>query len=443
VPEDRHPADRQHRLWQILVRFTNPRAQSAAQNDCFHFATPTTFTLYHHGWYFEVPVRIDSGGQEPLMRRIAVAGPWITELEVRLVSEAAQTAWYEKANVFHERFEKAFAKHLGVRFAVALPSCTSAIHLALAAHGVGPGDEVIVPDATWIASSAPVSYLGATPIFADVDATTWCLDPNSVASCLSARTRAIIGVDLYGGMVDYDRLRALTAGKGILLLEDAAEAIGSTWRGRPAGALGDVGVFSFHGSKTLTTGEGGLLATDNEELYKRVLVLRDHGRKPGDRMFKNDEIAFKYKMSSMQAALGCAQLERLPELIKRKRDIFAWYREEFQAETRLTLNAEPEGTFNNFWMVTAVLDRALKISKEDLMSHLDNLGIDSRPFFHPLSSLPAYARASDAPRARAQNRVSYDISVRALNLPSALCLTREDVARVGEAVRQRMQGAHG
>src|SRR5439155_2217506 len=241
------------------------------------------------------------------MERIPVSGPWITQKEIDYVADAAANAWYANANRYHERFEKAFAQYVGTRYAIALPSCTSAIHLSLAAKRIGPGDDVIVPESTWIASAAPVTYVGATTVFADIDPETWCMSADSFARCITPWTKAVIPVDLYGGMPDWDALRAVAEKHGIFVIEDAAEAVGSEYKGRRAGAFGDAGVFSFHGSKTLTTGEGGMLVTNDEELYRRALFLRDHGRQPGDHMFFNTEVAYKYKMSSLQAALGLAQ----------------------------------------------------------------------------------------------------------------------------------------
>ena len=171
------------------------------------------------------------------MKRIPVSGPWITEKEVEYVAHAVRTAWYDTANCYHERFERAFAKYLGVRYAVALPSCTSAIHLTLLALGVGQGDEVIVPDCTWIASAAPVSYVGACPVFADIDRQTWCLSADAVEACITPRTKAVIAVDLYGGMPDMGALQSLAQRHGIALIEDAAEAIGAEWQGRKAGTF--------------------------------------------------------------------------------------------------------------------------------------------------------------------------------------------------------------
>src|SRR2546421_625820 len=291
-----------------------------------------------------------------LMERIPVAGPSITQKEIDYVTDAVTNAWYGNANVYHERFEKAFADYLGLTYAVALPSCTSAIHLSLLALGVGPGDEVIVPDATWIASAAPITYVGATPVFADIDEKTWCLSAQSFEECITAKTKAVIPVDLYGNMPDMDVILEVAQRDRIAIIEDAAEAVGAEYKGRKAGSFGDAGAFSFHGSKTLTTGEGGMLVTDREDIYLRALFLRDHGRKPGDNSFWNTEIAYKYKMSSMQAALGLAQLERIDELIERKREIFRWYKEELSDIEGLTLNPEPTTTKNAFWMMTAVLD---------------------------------------------------------------------------------------
>jgi perosamine synthetase len=250
-----------------------------------------------------------------------------------------------------------------MRHAISLPSCTSAIHLSLAALQIGPGDEVVVPDVTWIASAAPITYVGAVPVFADIDPFTWCLDPHSFAACITPRTRAVIPVDLYGGMPDMEAINRIAGDRGIAVIEDAAQAIGSGYRGRRAGAFGDAGVFSFHGSKTLTTGEGGMMVTDRDDLYERARVLSDHGRPPGDRIFMNSEVAFKYKMSSTQAALGLAQLERIDELIARKRQIFHWYRDELMDLAGVTLNREPNGSVNSYWMVTIILDTALGLDK--------------------------------------------------------------------------------
>jgi len=371
--------------------------------------------------------------------RIPVAGPWVTQKEIDLVTEAATHAWYGRADEYNARFEQAFAKYIGVRQAISLPSCTSAIHLALAALDIGPGDEVVVPDATWIASAAPIDYVGATPVFADIDPTTWCLSADSLTACLTERTRAVIAVDLYGGVPDYDSLRQATAAHGLHLIEDAAEAIGAEYHERRAGSLGDVGVFSFHGSKTLTTGEGGMLVSDDSELCQRVMFLRDHGRRPGDRLFFNAEVAYKYKMSSFQAAFGLAQLSRVEELVQKKRQLFHWYADLLTEVPGITLNPEPAGTRNGYWMITVAWADRYRLDKVKLMEELDREGIDSRPFFHPLSDIPAYRERPEAKAAAQRNRQAYALCSRALNLPSALSLTEEQVERVCRVLRRVLQ----
>ena len=369
------------------------------------------------------------------MERIPVAGPWITEKEISYVTDAVTHAWYGNANQYHVRFEKAFADYLNIRFAICLPSCTAGIHLALLAHGIGPGDEVIVPDITWIATAAPVSYVGATPVFADIDPKTWCLSAPSFEECVTPKTKAVIPVDLYGNMPDMDAIQKIAERHAIVMIEDAAEAIGSEYKGKKAGSFGDTGVFSFHGSKTLTTGEGGMLVTNREDIYQCALVLCDHGRKPGDKMFFNTEVGYKYKMSSMQAALGLAQLERIDQLIARKRQIFKWYEEEIGGVDGITLNYESPVTKNTYWMITMILDEKFGIKKESLIELLTGKGIDCRPLFHPLSSLPAYQQAEQSKRARQRNRISYQISPYGINLPSSLSLTDQQVQYVCESLK--------
>lgn len=377
--------------------------------------------------------------KELVKDRIPVAGPWITQKEIEYVADAVANAWYVNASVYHKRFEKAFADYIGVRYAIALPSCTSAIHLSLLAFGVGPGDEVIVPDTTWIASAAPITYVGATPVFADIDPKTWCLSVESFEACLTPRTKAVIPVDLYGGMPDMDALNEVAKKHGVAVIEDAAEAVGSEYKGRKAGGLGDISAFSFHGSKTLTTGEGGMLVTNREDIYQRALFLADHGRKPGDKMFYNTEVAYKYKMSSMQAALGLAQVERINELVEKKRQLFACYAERLCEVEGLSLNFEAPDTTNSYWMVTIIIDSALGITKEQLIKLMSQKSIDCRPFFHPLSSLPAYENMHQAQEARRRNQVSYMISPYGVNLPSALNLTEEQVDYVCSSLRDTLR----
>ncbi|MGB5086787.1 MAG: DegT/DnrJ/EryC1/StrS family aminotransferase [Methylocystis silviterrae] len=373
--------------------------------------------------------------------RIPVAGPSISEREIELVADAARNAWYKNHAEFNNRFERMLADYVGVSHAVSTPHCTAALHLALAALGVGPGDEVIAPDVTWIASVAPIVYVGAEPVLVDIDPVTWCLDPSAVERAIGPRTKAIIGVDLYGSTCDWARLQDIADRHGLALIEDAAEALGSVYHGRRAGAFGRVSAFSFHGSKTVVTGEGGMLATNDKNLFDRVLFLRDHGRNPGDRYFLNTEIAFKYRMSGVQAALGVAQMERIDELIAHKRAIFGWYRDRLSSLKGVTLNAEPPNTQNSYWMVTAVLDPQIGLDKFALMTELDKRNIDSRPFFSPLSSLPAFEARPRAKRFLSANDEGQRVSKYGVNLPSGYNMTEEKVAIVASAFTEAITRA--
>jgi len=319
--------------------------------------------------------------------------------------------------------------------AISLPSCTSAIHLSLLSLNIDPKDEVIVPDITWIASAAPITYVGAKTVFADIDPKTWCISEDSINKCITKRTKVIIPVDLYGNMPNMEIIREIADDNGLYIIEDAAQAIGSEFKKKKAGSFGDTGVFSFHGSKTLTTGEGGMLVTNNEDIYKKVLFLRDHGRKIGDKMFYNTEVAYKYKMSNLQAAMGLAQLERIEELIDYKRKIFRWYQSNLSNIKDINLNYESSNTKNTYWMVTIVLDENLGITKEELIKKLSEKNIDARPFFYPLSSLPAYSESNEAKKANKRNINSYTISPYSINLPSGFNMNEEKVEYVCNAIK--------
>lgn len=376
--------------------------------------------------------------------RIRCAGPSITDKEVEYVTDAVRTAWYSDAGKYHDRFERAAADYFGVRHTISTPTGTSAIHLALWALGVGPGDEVIVPELTWIGSSAPISYLGAQPVFADVDADSLCLSARSFESAITPRTKAVIVVDLFGNLPDVSAIREVAARHGVAVVEDAAQALGSTWKDRHAGTLGDVGIFSFHGSKTVTTGEGGMLVTDNHELHQRALSLRDHGRRVTDDRFIGDfdryyyhfEIGNKFKMSSLQAALGLAQIERADELVAKKHAHFQWYRELLADVTELDLCEPTPPVKSSYWMPVVKVDPSLGIRTRQLLERLEQRQIDIRPCYYPLSSQPAYAEFPSAQAAPERNRTAYEVSPYTFCLPSNLLMTRDDVARVAHALRE-------
>ena len=376
--------------------------------------------------------------------RVPVAGPWVTELEVEYVADAARNDWYGNAGRSVADFEREFAAYLGLAHAAATPHCTSALHLAYLALGLGPGDEVIVPEATWVATAAPIWYVGATPVFVDIEPDSWCVSAGSIERAITPRTKAIVTVDLYGAVPDMEAVAEVAEHHALPIVEDAAQAIGSRWNGRLAGTLGDIATFSFHGTKTLTTGEGGMLVTDRDDLFARVATLRDHGRKPGDhRYFVTDELGYKYRMGSLPAAFGRAQLSRLDELLERKRQIFEWYEARLIDVPGVQLNHRDPAVENTFWMVNAVVDASYGLGTHELMHHFDDAQIDTRPFFPPLSTLPAMAIYGSAARSRELNPVSHDLASRAVNLPSAMILDEPTVDRVCDAFREILRRAPG
>jgi perosamine synthetase len=362
------------------------------------------------------------------MSRIHYTKPSITALEAGYAADAAANGWGERCYDYIHRFEAQFREHLGVRYAIATSSCTGALHMGFAALGIGPGDEVIMGDINWIASAAPIVHLGATPVFVDVKPDSWCLDPRKVEQAITPRTRAILAVHVYGNLCDIETLKEIGKRHAIPVVEDAAEAVGSAWGAHRAGSVGAFGVFSFHGTKTVTTGEGGMFVTQDEELYNMVLTLSNHGRARGERrQFWPERVGFKYKMSNIQAALGCAQMDRVASLIARKRRIFAEYAHHLR-ELPVQMNPEPPGTTNGFWMPTIVAEPGASFDRQRLLSAFEADQIDGRVFFWPLSSLPMFKRCTE-------NSVSYGLYERAINLPSYHEITEEEIARVAEHVR--------
>lgn len=366
------------------------------------------------------------------MTHIHYTKPSITQLEVDYAADAAINGWGNRCYEYIARFEDSFRDHLGAEYAIATSSCTGALHMGLAAIGVSAGDEVILGDINWIASAAPVTYLGAKPVFVDVAADNWCLEPSKVEAAITPRTKAIIAVHLYGNLCDMDALLEIGERHALPVIEDAAEAIGSIYHGRRAGSIGAFGTFSFHGTKTITTGEGGMFVTNNAELYERVLTLSNHGRARGQaQQFWPDVVGFKYKMSNIQAAIGCAQVNRIDELIAGKRRVFAAYAARLSG-LPLRMNPEPAGTLNGYWMPTIVIDEDVPFDRSDLLAEFNDSDIDGRVFFWPLSMLPMFE-----PR---KNPVAYGLYGRAVNLPSYHDLTENEIDRVAAIVRRRLEG---
>ena len=366
--------------------------------------------------------------------RIHYTKPSITDLEVRYATDAAANGWGEHCYEYITRFEEAFKAHLGVDYAIATSSCTGALHMGMAALGIGPGDEVILADTNWIATAAPIVHLGATPIFVDILEDSWCLDPDLVEQAITPKTKAIVAVHLYGNLCDMDRLLAIGQRHGVQVIEDAAEAIGSVYHGKRAGAMGKFGAFSFHGTKTLTTGEGGMFVTNDPDLYDLVLTLSNHGRARNQpKQFWPDMVGFKYKMSNIQAAIGCAQMERIDDLVNRKREILRSYKHSLKGFDGVAMNPEPTGTTNGAWMPTVVFPASYGVHRDGLRDVFANANIDARVFFWPLSSLPPFSP-------RRQNGHAWSIPDRAMNLPSYHDIADTDLDRVCDVLTKLING---
>lgn len=362
------------------------------------------------------------------MKKILYAKPSITDLEVKYVDDAIRNGWGENCYDYILRFTEDFRNYLNVKFALPSSSCTGSLHLGLVSLGIGPGDEVIVPDLTWIASVSPVTYVGAKPIFVDVLEDTWCINPEEIRKAITPKTKAIIPVHLYGNLVNMDEILEIAQEHGLYVIEDAAEALGSEYRGKKAGSIGDMGVFSFHGTKTMTTGEGGMLVCNNAEIFEKVVVLADHGRDPQvSKTFWCEKLGLKYKMSNLQAALGCAQLERIEELVDKKREIFHIYKDTFSNFEGVSFNPEKKYTKNSYWMPTIIFNKEYNLNRDELLEHLNNQGIAARPFFYPVSSFPMFEE-------KKENIISYSIFSRGINLPSNFEISERDAEFIFEQI---------
>lgn len=360
-------------------------------------------------------------------------GPSITDHEIDTVMDAMKNGWYgEKKYWYVESFEAEFAQYHNRKYALMTPNCTSAIHLILLALGVGPGDEVIVPESTWIASATHITHVGATTVFADVDEANWCMSAEGLERVITPRTKAVIVVDLYGNMPDMEALQQVADKHGVILIEDAAGALGSVYRDRKAGNFGIASVFSFHRTKTITTGEGGMLLLDDDELYERCHFLRDHGRSK-DKHYYNDEVAYKYMPCNLLASLGYAQFQRVEELIEAKRHLLLVFRLIFSDIPDLYLNPEPPKGRNGAWCTALIFGKSHQLCKEKAIEKLENLGFEGRPFFYPLSSMPAYGGESNEKKENAP--VAYDLSQRGICLPAAYRTSDEQLLAYGNAIR--------
>lgn len=359
---------------------------------------------------------------------IPIYEPWLGEAEEVNVLDAVRSGWISSLGQYIRQFEQAFAEFCGAEHGVSVSNGTAALHLALHALGIGHGDEVIVPALSFVASANAVYYTGARPIFVDVDRHTWTLDPEQVEAHITPRTRAIMPVHLYGHPAPMRELLEIAARHDLYVVEDAAEAHGARMNGARVGALGRIGAFSFYANKIITTGEGGMLTTNDAALADRCRMLRDHAMPPEHRYW-HEEVGFNYRMTNLQAAVGVAQLARIEQFLRRKREIAQTYVAELKDVPGITLPFEQPGYTNVYWMFSILVEEPFPLSRDRLIRELRQRGIDSRPFFHPLDTLPFYVTEAPCPVASA-------LGACGLNLPSYPRLTDAQIAYICATLRE-------
>jgi perosamine synthetase len=358
-------------------------------------------------------------------RFIPVASPVLVGNEKAYVMDCLESTWISSSGKYVERFEADFANFCGAKHAISCCNGTAALHLALMALGVGPGDEVILPTLTFVATANAVTYCGARPVFVDSEPGTWNIDPSLVEEKITQRTKAIVVVHLYGHPGDMDAITSIGRRHSLFVVEDAAEAHGGEYKGRRVGSLGDVAGFSFYGNKLITTGEGGMVVMNDDALAGRVRKLSTQGM-DADRRYWFPIIGYNYRMTNIAAAIGLAQLEKVKWHLERRVEVATWYREKLRDTHGVVCQSEKEWAKHVYWMFTIVLGDDIPLSRDEVMAHLQEHGIETRPVFYPMHTLPPYRDLSQLNSFPVAERIAR----RGMNLPTWAGLTREDVGYV-------------
>lgn len=374
-----------------------------------------------------------SGNEKTLTKlNIPTARPDLRGNEEKYVVQAIRSSWISSSGDFVDRFESEFAQFTGCRRALSVCNGTVALHLALLALDIRPGDEVLVPSLTYIATANCVRYVGAVPVFVDVHPDTWCIDPNELENKITRRTRAIIAVHLYGRPADMDRICAIAAVHGLWVVEDAAEAHGATYKGRRAGSLGHIATFSFYGNKILTCGEGGAITLNDEHLFVRLKSLRGQGMDPSRRYYF-PIVGYNYRLTNVACAFLCAQLERFEEIIAARNRIYDLYDQYFSSSSGLRLQGGSEGATIAPWLYPLIVERdQFGIDRDALIAELAVRGIESRPFFIPIHTLPPYREG----RPGVSLIHTEELGKKGMNLPTYASMTFDEVETVARNVLQ-------
>ena len=357
--------------------------------------------------------------------KIPVYQPSLAGNEKKYVNECLDSTWISSKGKFIGEFENAFARYVDARFAASVSNGTVALHLALVALGIGPGDEVIVPTLTYIASVNAITYTGAKPVFVDSLMDTWQMDPADIERKITPATKAIMVVHLYGHPCDMDALQAICNKHNIFMIEDCAEAIGTLYKGRHVGTFGDIAAFSFFGNKMITTGEGGMVVTNDQTMYDRAVHYKGQGLSK-HRVYWHDVVGYNYRMTNICAAIGLAQLEQIDTFANRKREIGQLYQQQL-AGLPVTFHAEVGDVKHAYWMCSILVDEAAK--RDELMEYLGTKGIETRPLFYPVHTMPMYAQNFK------KYNVAENLGWRGINLPSYPGLSDEQVTEVCAAIK--------
>lgn len=356
------------------------------------------------------------------MKKISFAGPSITDEEVNYVAEAARSGWYENFDKYMKGFEDEVKKYFGVKYALGTHCCTQALHLACASIGLKAGDEVIVPDHSWVATAYSITYTGATCVFVDIDPITLCIDPKAIELAITPRTKAIMLVHNFGIPADMKEIVAIAKAHDLRLIEDAAPALGSLYGSKKCGTIGDIGCISFQGAKIAAASEGGVLITDNEDYYKRAFLLANMGRTDRLAAFWSDELGFQYTIGSLPAAIATIQIRRTADLVANKRKNYKWYEDRLGHHHLIKMVREKTGTFANYTYPSIWLDDSVKVPAIEVVAKLKQDNIHCRPAFPQISNFPIYAKDK-----RFENPVAKKFVDKGVVLPSAHNLLEEDV----------------
>jgi perosamine synthetase len=367
-------------------------------------------------------------------KKISFAGPWITQKEIDYVIDATKNGWYETYDMHIKKLEKTVADYLGVKYALATHCCTLALHLATATLGLKAGDEVICTDFSWVATAYTIFYTGATPVFVDIDPDSWCIDPKAIKKAITDKTKAVMLVHCFGHPAQMDEIMEIAKQYRLYVIEDAAPALGSEFKGKKVGTFGDFGCFSFQGAKLTVSGEGGIMVTNNKELYEKARLLASMGRTDSKAVFWSDMLGYQYTIANLTAALALAQVERIDELIAKKRQIFSWYYERLKDITGIKIIKEKKDCKSNYCYPSILLEDSISVSRDEVLDRLKKFNIHCRSGFPRMSLFPVFEQRFPNPEAEKAEK-------RGISLASAANLTEEDINFVCDSLIKILRGS--